>query len=302
LRRRLLATAAALIGLAPALSTTVQSRAASAPGGPPYRIALRTLRIVEHRRMRLPGGRFVPRALTSYVRYPVGGPGHYPLIVFGHGFAVTPHPYAQLLRAWARAGFVVAAPVFPLGSAHAPGGPDERDIVNQPGDMTALITRLILASRRATGPFSGLIDAGEIAVAGQSDGGVTALAAAYDRRYRDRRVRAAVILSGAQLLGGNYAFGPGEPPLLASQGTADPLNRPANTYRYFSRAARPKFLLRLLGAGHLPPYTHQQPQLGIVERTTIAFLNLYLRHRRDGLARLKRVGNVAGLTRLTFEP
>ena len=69
-------------------------------------------------------------------------PGPFPLIVFGHGFAVTPAPYAALLRAWARAGYVVAAPVFPLGNANAPGGPNERDLVNQPRDMSFVITRI----------------------------------------------------------------------------------------------------------------------------------------------------------------
>jgi predicted dienelactone hydrolase len=250
------------------------------------------------------------------VRYPTAGrasggehrgarplPGTFPLIVFGHGFAVTPAPYAALLRAWARAGYIVAAPVFPLGNANAPGGPNESDIVNQPGDMSAVISHLLAAGRSRTGPFHGVINPHEIAVAGQSDGGVTALAAAYSRRYRDARVRASVILSGAELPGlGPFSFAPGSPPLLASQGTADPVNNPNNTYRFFNQASAPKYLLRLLGAGHLPPYTTQQPQLGIVERVTTDFLDRYLGHRAGPLRRLHRDGNVAGLAALTADP
>ena len=38
--------------------------------------------------------------------------GPFPLIVFGHGFDVTPSVYARLLQAWTRAGYVVASPVF----------------------------------------------------------------------------------------------------------------------------------------------------------------------------------------------
>ena len=53
---------------------------------------------------------------------PARAPGPFPLVIFGHGFAVTPGPYASLLEAWARAGYVVAAPIFPLGNANAPGG------------------------------------------------------------------------------------------------------------------------------------------------------------------------------------
>jgi dienelactone hydrolase len=269
--------------------------------GPPYRVGIRAIKIVEHRTMRLPGGRLVPRTLETYVRYPRNGPGHYPLVVFAHGFNVTPHPYAAMLAAIARAGFVVAAPVFPLTGAHAPGGANENDLLNQPGDMSAVITRMILDTRRAGSPFHGLVNGQEVAVAGQSDGGITALLAAYNRRYRDRRVKAAIIMSGAEVSAGSYDFAPGSPPLLAMQGTADTTNLPKNTYRLFDQAARPKFLLKLLGAQHLPPYTTEQPQLGIVERTSAAFLNLYLNHRRDELRRLKRAGNVRGVTALRSE-
>jgi hypothetical protein len=40
----------------------------------------------------------VPRPLETVVRYPAAG-GSYPLILFGHGFALTPARYARLLRA-----------------------------------------------------------------------------------------------------------------------------------------------------------------------------------------------------------
>jgi fermentation-respiration switch protein FrsA (DUF1100 family) len=112
-----------------------------------------------------------------------------------------------------------------------------------------------------------------------------------------------VILSGAELPGlGPFSFAPGSPPLLAGQGTADPINRPSNTYRFFSQASAPKYLLRLLGAGHLPPYTTQQPQLGIVERVTTDFLDRYLGHRPGALRRLRHDGGVSGLAALTSDP
>ncbi len=104
------------------------------------------MRFVDHTRsVQLPDGATVPRTLRTYVWYPSQGPangsdrrdapaarsdGPFPLIVFGHGFAVTPMLYAPLLRAWARAGYVVAAPAFPLENADAPGGPSEADLSN----------------------------------------------------------------------------------------------------------------------------------------------------------------------------
>ena len=90
------------------------------------------------------------------------------------------------------------------------------------------------------------------------------------------------------------------PPLLAVQGTADTLNAPATTATLFALAARPKFLLWLLGAPHLPPYTDQQPQLGIVARATSAFLDHYLK--QAPLTAFERAARRTGVTQLVAEP
>jgi predicted dienelactone hydrolase len=230
------------------------------------------------RTIRLPGGRRVPRAVTTRLWYPpvADGDGPWPLVVFGHGFATTPLRYRRLLRAWAGAGYLVAAPVFPLGNANAPGGPDESDIVNQPRDMSFVITRLLAASASPESPLQGLVDGKRIAVAGQSDGAESAFAAAYERPWHDRRVRAAVILSGAEL-GGHIALVSHATPLLAVQGTADRINPPVYTFDLFRAVGRPKFLLLLDGAGHLGPYTVPGTRLAAVEHVSIAFLDHYLR-------------------------
>ena len=294
-----------------------QASAPAAPSSPV--VGLRTLPLVDpSRTIRLAGGRTEPRTLVTYVRYPAigtagttdvqGAPaaragGPYPLVVFGHGFAVTPRIYAHLLQRWTRAGYVVAAPVFPRSNANAPGGPDESDLVNQPADMSFVITRLLAASATATSPLAGLIDPAHIAVAGQSDGGVSALAVAYSRRFRDPRVRAAVIMSGAEMSGvGGFSFFPAGPPLLATQGTSDTSNEPRFTYAFFNAARHPKYLLRLIGAQHLPPYTREQPQLSIVERVTLAFLDGYLKRRSASLRRLVALGTVPGVASLLADP
>ncbi len=277
------------------MSTTTAR--APTPPSPPYGVALRTLTLVDRSRtIRYPDGTVRPRVLVTEVRVPVRARCPCPLIVFGHGFAVTPRPYSALLRAWTRAGFVVAAPVFPLENAHAPGGPDESDLVNQPRDMSFVITQL---ARR----LPHVINDRQIAVSGQSDGGETALAVAYDVHFRDRRVRAAVILSGAKLPGvGGFTFPAPSPPLLATQGTADTINPPSFTRAFFDVAPRPKVLLWLLGAGHLPPYTTEQPQLRIVESVTIAFLDRYVRGDKSAGGALRTAGHVPGVARLTSFP
>ena len=95
---------------------------------------------------------------------------------------------------------------------------------------------------------------------------------------------------------------PGSPPLLATQGTADTVNLPSETNAFFQAARRPKYLLSLIGAEHLPPYSAQQPQLAIVERVSIAFLDGYLKDRPEALARLASLGSVPGIASMLAEP
>ena len=287
------AAIACVIGLGAAEPVASQGHS----GGQTFRIV--RFRFVDRsRKIRLPDGRRVPRSIDTTVRYPAAG-GPYPLIVFGHGFALTPETYSALLHAWMRVGYVVAAPWFPLERADAPGGPTQADLVNEPRDVSFAISRLLALAARPGGVLEGRIDPSRIAVAGHSDGGVTALAVAYDRRFRDQRIRAAIVLSGAALPGMG-PFPRRGPPLLAVQGTADRINTPATTAYFFRLARRPKFLLWLLGASHRPPYTGQEPQLAIVERATAAFLDHYLKS--QPLRAFDRAAQRPGLTRLVADP
>ncbi|HZT85475.1 MAG TPA: alpha/beta hydrolase [Gaiellaceae bacterium] len=290
-RLLLLAALASVAGLAARPASSV-SGTARARGALPS-----VLRLVDQSRtIRLPGGRRVPRPVTTDLWYPPASrAAPWPLVVFGHGFASTPFRYRRLLRAWARAGFLVAAPVFPLGNADAPGGPDESDIVNQPGDLSFVISRLLAESASAS-PLHGLVARDRVAVAGQSDGAETAFAAAYERPWHDRRVRAAVVLSGAEL-GRHVRIVSRTAPLLAVQGTADRINPPVYTLDLFDAVHRPRFLLLLRGAGHLPPYTRPGPRLAAVERVSIAFLDHYLRGAPlDAVARAAAPFRAAALT------
>ena len=60
--------------------------------------------------------------------------GGFPLVVFAPGNGSSPAFYAVLLQAWAAAGYVVAAPTFPLSSTMLPGA--GADYVNQPRDIS----------------------------------------------------------------------------------------------------------------------------------------------------------------------
>lgn len=243
-----------------------------------------------------------PRRLQTIVRYPTGAGRRYPLIVFAHGFALTPRSYRQLLYAWASAGYVVAAPVFPGESATAPGGPDRSDLINEPADLRFVIDRLLGAARRGAGGFARFLAPGPVAIAGHSDGGDAALSVGYGPGQRSRRVAAVIILAGAYLpTGPAFAFPAGGPPLLAVQGDRDQVNPPGDTRAFYRRARAPKALLHLIGAGHYGPYTGQQPQGRLVAGASIALLDHVLKHKALSRGGYLRAGRRPGISRFQID-
>jgi predicted dienelactone hydrolase len=213
----------------------------------------------------------------------LGGP--YPLIVFGHGFNSSPARYAGLLHAWAAAGYVVAAPSFPR--ALEGSQLDEGDLNNQPGDMRFVITKMLAASA-SPGPLSGLIDPGRIGAAGHSDGADAALGLGYNSCCRDTRVKAVLVGEADEHVfpGGTY-FPAGSAPLLLTQADQDVLNPPPYGQQIFADARTPKYLLWLINAQHLEPFTTDQAHLNVVEQASIDFFDRYLKGRADGLTRLR---------------
>jgi hypothetical protein len=54
------------------------------------------------------------------------------------------------------------------------------------------------------------------------------------------------------------------------------------------------------GARHLPPYTTQEPKLGVVERVTTAFLDRYLK--QGSLDRIAQAAYAPGIATLVKAP
>jgi fermentation-respiration switch protein FrsA (DUF1100 family) len=306
-------------------TTPSPSAVITRPIGAPFAVGVRRMTFIDTSRS-VPAshtltGRPGPRILVTDVWYPAGGApggavrpgappsiaaGPYPLVVFAPGFDRDPSSYVPLLTAWTRAGYVVAAPTFPLTNPNAVGGLDESDIVNQPGDLSFVISQLTHASRGDPAPFAGLIDPARIGVAGHSDGADAALVAADGSCCRDPRISAVIVMAGAALpWGGRYFTRPG-PPLLAIQGSADAFNPPSFSQDLYREAPAPKYLLWFPGADHLQPFVGSGPLEAVVREVSVAFLDRYLGERPRSPIRLpldaRGLASLQGESRLRRAP
>lgn len=254
-------------------------------------------------------GSLAARSLLTVVRFPASGTtplrahAPYPLVVFSQGYGVAPETYVHLLNAWAAAGFVVADPAYPFTSPNSPGGLVRTDIVHHPRDLSQVITSLLYDSSTTGQVLSGLIDPSRIAVIGHSDGGDVALAAVANDCCRDPRIKAAILLSGAELawFPGTYFTPPGVP-MLVVQGSIDyDLNPVPCSVALYNAAPRPKYYLSMIGQTHFSAYLPPGRALNVVTHATIDFLNGYLRHSNGALASMISAGTVPGLAAITSQ-
>jgi len=225
------------------------------------------------------------------------------MIIFAPGFMQCGAPYSDLLKFWATAGYVVVTVNFPYSDCLV-ASPTESDMLNQPHDMSYVITRMLRLNRASHGFVSRLLNPKQIAIAGQSDGGDTVAAIAANTCCTDRRVRAVAVESGSEWgpMRGQYftsRFATHPTPILFSQGSADVVNLPGCSVNlYHLDKARPNFYLDLYGASHTGPYWGVNRFEQIVARVSLAFFNRYLlRHAHAG-AVMQRQGNVSGLSSL----
>jgi hypothetical protein len=216
--------------------------------------------------------------------------GPYPLIVFAHGLGASPQYYTALLSRWAAAGYVVAAPLFPLTHAGTAGGVVPDDVFDQPGDMSYVITSALKASAQSTGPLAGLISPQQIGVAGHSEGAITTLGF-FNTCCRDSRVKAAEVLNGdpEAYANGHYDYS-GNPAMLIVHGTSDVLLPYEQMVGVFNGAKAPKGLLALQGAGHADWLTPSSKWFASAVKTTTDFFAGYLRGDKSALSRLPSDG------------
>ena len=251
------------------------------------------------------------RTLVTSIWYPAQSgsarhSGPYPLIVFAHGLGGSPQDYRTLLTAWAAAGYVVAAPLFPLSSSATAGGPDGGDIGNQPGDMSFVIGQMLEASSAQNGPLSGLIESDEIGAAGHSNGAITTLGLVANSCCRDTRVKAAVVMAGTTEGLGRGSYDLAEaPPLLVVQDIHDGLVPYGDAVAVFNQAHGPKALLALRwdprsdttgSTAHMASSGVVGPTSGAVISSTTAFFDAYLKHEHGALQEVAANGRTSRST------
>ena len=249
------------------------------------------------------------RRLPTMLWFPVAGPpatadtpgarplaDSFPLVVFAHGFAVTPRYYEPLLHELAAHGYVVAAPLFPISAAGPAGAPREDDMFRQPGDITVVITTLTRLAARPAGAWSAVVDPARVAIAGHSDGAESVAAMVLYPGDRDPRVSAAVVLSGR-------AFPPPVPsgapvPTLVEHGLADTTDPASRGRALFEQLSEPKAYLTEVAGSHTSAAVGSAPADRQVRASIVAFLDTVLKRRRAALAVLDRSGSTPGSTAL----
>ncbi|HEV2760217.1 MAG TPA: hypothetical protein VGV86_11670 [Acidimicrobiales bacterium] len=264
----------------------------------PFEVTSRTETFVDRSRPTAAAGDQAARperTLATITYYPVGD-GRFPLVVFAHGNTVAdPGYYRVLLDSWAAAGYVVAAPIFPLSSTRLPGGGG--DLVNQPADVSFVISEMLRMNGEPGGPYTGRVDPGRIGVAGHSLGAMTTLGVGFHSCCLDDRVRAGIVLAGRERPFPTGSFFPGvRSPILIVHGDSDPLIPLEAARQIYDDALGPRFMVTIVRGDHDSPYAgingQIQPETRLVMTATRDFLDHYLKDQADGLDRLR--DNLAG--------
>jgi dienelactone hydrolase len=324
--RARLAAAAVAVGL---LTATASATAPAAIAGtepsksqPPkvaaigkYAVGMKTQTFVDSTRP-TEGINLPSRSLLTAIYYPALGPptaqpvqdappdtkhGPYPLILFSHGLGARGVAYQDVIKTWVSAGYVVAAPDYPVSNTNTPGGVNfgraVAGVKNQPADASFVINEVLTLDKDSK--QLGGIDAKRIGASGHSLGGITTYGLAYSACCRDKRVKAAIPMSG--LAGivepAEQYFQNGSTALLGLHGNADGTVPYAAGTNAYGLAKPPKFFLTFIGAGHVSPFlggNENDPSANALKQSTVDFWDRYLKGDKAALDELRAHANVPG--------
>ena len=185
------------------------------------------------------------RALATTVYYPEEA-GRFPVVLFSHGLGGRPADYAPLLRQWAAAGFVVAAPAYPHTNGDA-ADYDVFDVVNQPADASYVIGKVLALDGRRGDAFFHRLATERVAAAGHSAGGITTVG--LFTLARDARLDAGIVLSG-NALGAGTGFRGTAAPMLFVHGQQDETVSYASGKAAYDAVPWPKAMLTFPKGDH----------------------------------------------------
>jgi len=225
------------------------------------------------------------RVLPTEVWLPPAA-GAQPLIVMAHGLDGDPDALGDLAETWARAGYAVAAPMFPITVKDAGGRSATSETALQAGDLRFVVDEMLAGDRDPGSPWSGRIDARHLGAAGMSLGGLAVYAATTESCCTDPRIDAAVLMAAVYRDVPESAQHPNRVPVMLLQGDADPGYH--NSREAYSDLVAPKWLVTLHGARHAPPFENPRgPESEVVDPATIAFWDATLRHDPTGPDRVR---------------
>lgn len=276
------------------------------PAGPPFAVGRRELTLVDPSRttMAVPARGLAEqpsRTIPVIVLYPAAGEagpepegeavagaleadadappaeGTWPLVVFAHGWSGRAETFSGFAALWARHGYVVALPTFPLSRD---GIAVSDDLPQQPGDVSFVVDSL--ADLGGDDPLAGHVDTETLAVGGHSLGSATVFGVAYNSCCLDERIDATIPVSGGPLgyPGGTYDDRPPTPMLLV-HGAADPGVPVAAGDAAFDLAVGPVWYLRPTEADHVGVFLGEPGRL--FGDAVVAFLDAELKGEPAGL-------------------
>lgn len=211
-----------------------------------------------------------------------------PLIMFSHGYHGEPAKFSELFTAWARAGYIVAAPKFPLTSTRGEPYDILTDYVNQPGDISFVLDELL------KGPLKTKIDTKRIGAAGLSLGGATTIGLVYNPCCRETRFQSAAIFDAVRLPF-DKPFEQNKIPVLFAHIDTD-IAAPYKVLREaYADSASPKWFVTFTTGIHPEAYENTpSPHDATATATSIDFFDLTLLGDKSAEARLMHDGTNKG--------
>lgn len=285
---------------------TVLVPAASVASLGTYQVDERTFAFVDQSRATEPTKQIPSkpqRDLPTIVWSPKDAPPGltFPLVVFGHGLGANAGRYRELLKAIASAGYIVAAPTFPVSSKLNTEALTFFDVIGvgsdvfvsesgQPKDLSFVIDQ-VMALGSADGPFAARIDSSRIAAAGHSLGAITVLDQGYNDCCIDKRLRAVVSIAGAENISRSTPFFTKTPiPLLLIHGDADGTVPYLASQFAYQGAGSPKALLTIRNGEHSFVLKGKPDSLqligGLDIQAMVDWFDRYVKDAPDGLTRL----------------